>query len=159
MRRYLGPEIIPQTSPNTLGQLVFGCLGWGFVSYCSCAPGSKLPLLGMVIPPLIGSPYSWSLDPTVDGRDPAPPGMYKTYQTLWIMRYLHYLPYQLASRISSINSNTCVFSLCWRPFLRSFFLGPLFHICQVRQWARTAENGPNKTTVAPQKRDMHLWKT
>ena len=35
---------------------------------------------------------------TVDGRNPAPPNMYETLQ---IMRYL---PYQLVSRISSINS-------------------------------------------------------
>ena len=37
---------------------------------------------------------------TVDGRNPTPPGMYKT---LCIMGYL---PYQLVSRISSINSST-----------------------------------------------------
>ena len=35
---------------------------------------------------------------TVDGRNPAPPGMYKT------MQIMGYLPYQLVSRISSINS-------------------------------------------------------
>ena len=35
---------------------------------------------------------------TVDGRNPAPPGM---YETLYIMGYL---PYQLVSRISAINS-------------------------------------------------------
>ena len=40
---------------------------------------------------------------TVDGRNPAPPGMYKT---LWI---LGYLLHQLVSRISSINSMFIIF--------------------------------------------------
>ena len=37
---------------------------------------------------------------TADGRNPAPPGMYKTLQIMG------YLPYQLVSRISSVNSST-----------------------------------------------------
>ena len=39
---------------------------------------------------------------TVDGRNPQqPPGM---YETLWNPANYGYLPYQLISRISSINS-------------------------------------------------------
>ena len=43
-------------------------------------------------------PGPWCCNHTVDGRNPAPPGVYKT------MQIMGYLPYQLVSRISSINS-------------------------------------------------------
>ena len=39
-----------------------------------------------------------SVVPTVDGRNPAPPGMYKT------LSIIGYIPYQLVRRISFINS-------------------------------------------------------
>jgi len=44
------------------------------------------------------------LDDTVDGRNPAPPGMYK------ILDIIGYLPYQLVSRISE-PSTVCSRSL------------------------------------------------
>ena len=50
---------------------------------------------------------------TVDGRNPAqPPDMYETLQRIG------YLPYQLVSRISSINSMTIPNSLLNQMFVR-----------------------------------------